>query len=320
MSSLVLNVEQRPPILDTDIAGEILADYDVTIDLEDTTAEAELIDLIPAYDGLMVHAGVPVTRKVIEAGTDLRVIARCGIGVDNVDLDAAADYGITVVNHPSYSVDEVASHAVGLILASYRAIPYFDRATRDGTWAWADGVPIGRLADATIGLLGFGAIGRRVAIQIQGMGMDVLAADPYVDDAVIRRHNVEPTTFPALCDAVDILSIHAELTPETNGLVDRAALDRLAEDAVLVNTARGPIVDLGALVDVLAAGELRFVGLDVADPEPLPGDHPLFEFDNVVVTPHVGWYSEASREDLSTGIARDVGLALVGEEPKHRVV
>ena len=320
MSSLVLNVEQQPPILDTDIAGDILADYDVEIDLDETTDEDELAAVIPGYDGLLVHAGVPVTRRVIEAGADLRVIARCGIGVDNVDLEAAAEHDVTVVHHPSYSVDEVASHALALLLSSYRAIPHFDRATRSGQWEWAGGAPIGRLADATLGLLGFGAIGRRVAIQVQGLGIDVLAADPYVDDAVMRRHNVTPATFPDLCDAVDMLSIHAELTPETEGLVDADALSRLADDAVLVNTGRGPIIDIDALVEVLEDDGLRFVGLDVADPEPLPGDHPLFAFDNVVVTPHVGWYSEASRRDLSNGIARDVGLALVGEEPHNRVV
>lgn len=320
MSQLVLNVEQQPPILDTDIAGDVLGDYDVEIDLDDTTDEDELAARVPGYDGLLVHAGVPVTRRVIEAGADLRVIARCGIGVDNVDLEAAVDHDVAVVNHPSYSVDEVASHALALLLATYRAIPHFDRATRSGRWEWAGGAPIGRLADATLGLLGFGPIGRRVAIQVQGLGVDVLAADPYVDDAVMRRHNVTPVTFPDICGEVDMLSIHAELTPETEGLVDADALERLPDDAVLVNTGRGPIIDIDALVEVLEDDGLRFVGLDVADPEPLPGDHPLFGFDNVVITPHVGWYSEASRRDLSNGIARDVGLALIGEEPHNRVV
>ena len=319
MSPSVLNVEQTPPIVHTEDAAAILAEYDATVEVDDTTDEDRLVSQVDGHAGLMVHAGVPVTRRVIEAA-DFDVIARCGIGVDNVDLAAAAERGVTVVNHPAYSVEEVATHAVSLALAGFRRLPTFDHSTRGGNWAWADGAAIDRLSENTIGLVGFGSIARRVAVLVSGFGCDVIAADPYVDGTVMRRHNVEPVEFDELWDRANILSIHAELTPETKGLIGRAALERLDDDAVLVNTARGPVVDTNALVETLAAGGLSFAALDVTDPEPLPADYELFEFENVMVTPHTGWYSERSREELTRDIADDVGRVLAGEEPRHPVV
>ena len=293
MSHTVLNVEQTPPILNTDMAADILSEFDASVVTSTTTDEDELIDLVPGKEGLMVHAGVPVTDRVIEAGEELQVIARCGIGIDNVDLEVAADRTITVVNHPTYSVQEVATHAVSLCLAGFRRIPAYDRDTREGSWAWATGAPMGRLSESTVGLVGFGSIGRRVAVLASGFGCDILATDPYVDDAVMARHNVESVDLQTLCERSHIVSIHAELTDETEGLIS---------------------------ADELAADGIGFVGLDVTDPEPLPADHALFEFDNFVATPHAAWYSERSRDELSRDIARDVGRVLNGGQPTNPVI
>ena len=320
MTTTILNVEQTPPILDGDLASRLFAEAGIDVETSTTTDEDELVSLIPGYDGLLVHAGVPVTRRVIEAGTDLQVIARCGIGVDNVDLAAADDCEIPVVHDPSYSVQEVASHALSLALSGWRRIPRYDRSTRSGSWRWADGRPMGRLSEATLGLVGFGNIGRRMAVLTSGFGCDILASDPYVDDVVMERHNVEPVDLATLCDRSDIVSIHAELTPETEGLIGDAELEALDANAVLVNTARGPIVDTTAVVDALAEDQLGFVALDVTDPEPLPADHPLFEYENVCVSPHAGWYSERSREELTHDIAGDVRRVFRQEEPTYPVV
>lgn len=320
MDATVLNVEQTPPILDGELAATLLAEEDVSVETSTTTDEDRLVDAIPGYDGIMVHAGVPVTRRVIEAGTDLRAIARCGIGVDNVDLEAARNRGIEVVHHPTYSVQEVATHAVSLLLAGWRRVPTYDRSTRDGTWDWATGRPIGRLSEATLGIVGFGSIGRRVAVMTAGFGCDRIAVDPYVDDAVMERHNVEPVDRQTLFDRADLVSVNAELTPETAGLVGRTELDALDDNAVLANTARGPVVDTDALVAVLEGDGLGFVGLDVTDPEPLPADHPLLSFENVTVSPHTAWYSERSREQLTRDVAADVLRVLRGDEPTYPVV
>lgn len=320
MAASVLNVEQTPPILSTDIAARILADQDITVSTSTTTDEEKLTELVTGHDGLMVHAGVPVTRQVIEAGSDLDIIARCGIGVDNVDLEAAGERGITVVNHPTYSVQEVATHALSLLLAGFRRVPEFDRKTRGGSWSWGDGAPIDRLSESTLGIVGFGSIGRRLAVLASGFGCDILAYDPYVDDAVMGRHNVESVELLSLCNRSNLVSVNAELTPETTGMIGADELAAIDDRGVLVNTARGPIVDTDALIAELAADGLGFVALDVTDPEPLPPDHPLFEFENFVATPHAGWYSERSRENLSRGIAEEITRVLNGDPPVNPII
>lgn len=320
MSESVLNVEQTPPILDGELAADLLGDDEVRLETSTTTDEETLIELVSGFEGLMVHAGVPVTRRVIEAGDSLRVIARCGIGVDNVDLDAADENGIRVVHHPAYSVQEVATHTVSLLLAGWRRVPTYDRATRDGTWDWAVGRPMGRLSEATLGIVGFGSIGRRVAVMTSGFGCDRIAVDPYVDDVVMERHNVEPVGLEELCERADLVSVTAELTGETTGLLGPDELTTLSETAVLVNTARGPVIDTDALVAELRDDGLGYVCLDVTHPEPLPPEHPLFTFENIAVSPHAAWYSERSRNQLTQDVAADVARVLRGEPPVYPAV
>lgn len=320
MTGSILNVEQTPPILDGERAATLLASDGITLETSTTTIEEELVELVTGYDGIMVHAGVPVTRAVIEAGDELEVIARCGIGVDNVDLEAAAENGIPVVNHPHYSVDEVATHSLSLLLAGWRAIGQYDRATRSGTWSWAEGAPLNRLRESTLGIVGFGSIGRRLAELASGFGCEMIASDPYVEDQVMAQYNVEPVDLDTLCERADLVSINAELTAETRNLIGPAELDTLDDTAVLVNTARGAIVDTEALVATLEAGELGYAGLDVTEPEPLPASHPLYERDDVTITPHAGWYSKHSRIELTQDIVADVKRVLRGDSPRNPVV
>lgn len=281
--------------------------------------ESALIEALEDAVGVIVDANVPVTARVLEAAPDLQVVGRAGTGVDNVDLEAAADHGVTVCNHPTYSVEEVATHTLTLLLAALRRLPRYDRDVRAGGWDWGEGVPVPRLREVTVGLVGFGAIPRRLATTMSGFGCEILAADPYVSDDLIRAQNVEPTDLEDLLARSDALSIHCPLTEETEGLIGRAELEAVPEDAVVVNTARGRVIDTDALVAALEADVIGFAALDVTDPEPLPAEHPLRRLENALVTPHTGWYSEGSRRQLSREIAEDVGRVLAGEGPENEV-
>ncbi|WP_207589734.1 NAD(P)-dependent oxidoreductase [Halomontanus rarus] len=318
MDSHVVISDSKSTTVDHDLQADVLAEYDASTTSVVTRTEEALLEELGDADGLIVDAGVPVTARVLETSS-LRVVGRAGIGVDNVDLEAAADEGVTVVHHPTYSLDEVATHALSLLLSGVRRLPRYDRSTRSGNWDWTEGAPIPRLQGSTLGFLGFGKIPRRLATMVQGFGCELIAFDPYVADDVVRSHNVEPVDFEDLLSAVDLLSIHAPLTEETTGLIDEHALETMDENVVLANTARGPVIETDALVAALEAEDVGFAALDVTEPEPLPSDHPLLELENALVTPHTAWYSEASRRQLSRGIAADVGRVLVGEDPHNEV-
>jgi D-3-phosphoglycerate dehydrogenase len=318
MTHHVLISDSKSTTVDHDLQTEVLEGYDATTTSVVTRTEAELLPELDGVDGLIVDAGVPVTGRIL-ATESMRVVGRAGIGVDNVDLEAAADHGVTVVHHPTYSIDEVATHALSLLLAGIRRLPRYDRSTRSGEWDWTEGAPIRRLQGSTIGFLGFGKIPRRLATMVQGFGCELLAHDPYVPENVVRSHNVEPVGFEDLLSAADALSVHTPLTEETAGMLDEAALDTMADDAVIVNTARGNVIDTDALVAALDDDAIGFAALDVTDPEPLPDDHPLLDADDALVTPHVGWYSDDSRRQLSRDIAADVGRVLAGEDSENEV-
>ncbi len=319
MSYRVLISDAKAETVDHNLQDDVLSQYGAEAISTVTREEETLIERLEEVHGLIVDAAVPVTETVIRRATDLRVIGRAGIGIDNVDLEAAAEKDVVVVHHPTYSIDEVATQAIALMLNCVRGVTRYDRATRAGTWDWTVAAPIPRMQGSTIGLLGFGKVPQRVATMLGGFGCELLAHDPYVDDDIITARNVAPVGFDQLCDRSDILSIHAGLTPETRGMVDADALCRLGPDATVVNTARGQIIDTAALLDQLRGEGLHAVGLDVTDPEPLPADHELFAFENVVVTPHMAWYSEASRVKVSREVATDVGRVLCGEPPERPV-
>jgi D-3-phosphoglycerate dehydrogenase len=271
-----------------------------------------------AARALVVAADVPVPRSVFERLDALEVVARPAVGVENVDLDAAADAGTTVVNVPDYCVEEVATHALALCLACLRSLPTYDRRLRAGEWDWEVGRPVRRLSTLTLGLVGFGDVGRAVAARAAAFGLDVLAYDPYVSGTVMAEAGVERVGFGALLDHADAVSVHAPLTDETEGLFDADALARMDEAAVLVNTARGGIVDEDALHEALTAGEIRAAGLDVFADEPRT-DSPLFDLDSVLVSPHVAWYSEDASEAVKRRVAEEVVRVLRGDPPLNPV-
>lgn len=277
-----------------------------------------VIEAARGADAILVDARTPITADVLTALDSLRVVGRLGIGVDNIDVPAAAAADTVVVHSPGYCVDEVSTHAVGLLLACVRHITAYDRSVRRGGWDRTIERPPTRLAGRTIGLVGFGQIARAVAAKLAGFDVTMLAYDQYVDDAVVTDAGVSPVTFTDLLDQADIVSIHAPLTPETRSLFDAPAFARMSSTAILVNTARGPIVDEEALHEALIAGEIAGAGLDVFAEEPLD-DSPLFDHEDVVLTPHIAWYSEEARRDRSRIVTEDVVRVLRGDPPHNAV-
>ncbi|MEF8789809.1 MAG: C-terminal binding protein [Haloarculaceae archaeon] len=298
---------------------EILEAAGARIEVLDERTEAAVADAVRGADGLVVDSRTPVTAQVLGASETLRVVGRAGIGVDNVDLAAAAERDVTVVHVPDYCLDEVSTHALSLLLACVRNVPLQDRRTGEGTWDWREGRPLHRMRGRTLGLAGFGGIARRLASKLRAFGLEVVAYDPYVKATVMADYGVEEVGFEALLDRLDYLSIHVPLYGETREMFSTDEFERMADHAVLVNTARGPVVDEAALLDALETGEIARAGLDVLESEPPDAGNPLLAREDVVVSPHTAWYSEESRRDLSRSVASDVAAVLDGEAPTDPV-
>ena len=249
--------------LERELAAGV-TDLDVTLVGRASTSEDELIRAAQDADALLVSTREAVTRRVLENIPRVKVISRYGVGLDNVDLEAAADAGIVVTHYPGYCTSEVADHALAMILALNRRIVEQDRALREGAWVEHGPStrrilrgPIQPLREQTLGIVGFGRIGQAVAARAKPFNLTIVAADPYIDPEVMVAAGVEPVTLEELLRRSDIVTLHAPLTPETRGLIDAAALALMKPTAVLVNTARGPIIDLPALAQRVARGEDR---------------------------------------------------------------
>ncbi len=280
--------------------------------------DEELLEPVRDADALLV-CFAPVTGRVVEAARKCRIIARYGIGVDNVDVRTATARGIVVTNVPDYCVEEVSDHALALVLACARKVVWLDRRVRAGRWDARDAVPVRRLSGQVLGLVGFGKIPRLVARKAQAFGLRVLSFDPYVAPSAMRELGVEPVGLRELLQRSDYVSVHAPLTPQTEGLIDEAALRWMKPTAYLVNTARGRIVDERALVRALERGWIAGAALDVLPTEPPPADDPLLRLDNLVLTPHVAFYSEESLQELQRKAAEEVVRVLTGQPPRYPV-
>jgi len=244
-----------------------------------------------------------------------KIIARYGIGFDNVDLDAARGAGIVVTNVPDYSVQEVAAHALALVMASLRKVVEVDRSVRAGTWSIDNFRPIRRLSTMTVGLVGYGRIARQFAAPLQALGAEIVIHDPYLrpDPELPRMLELDE-----LLSESDIVSLHSPLTEETRGMIGEAAIDKMKEGAILINTSRGPLVDLDAVTDALVSGRLAGAGLDVFDVEPLDATR-VEGVPNLIVTPHMAYYSEEALAESQQKAATQVIKVLTGEDPDYQV-
>ena len=266
---------------------------------------------------LNTYAG-PITAEVMAKMPKCRIIARYGIGVDTIDLEAATRAGIIVTNNPTYCIEEVAEHTMALLLACARKIAFYDRLVRSGRWEVPPGKPIFRLVGRTLGLVGFGNIAREVAVRAAAFGMRVLYADPFVKEGQFSSPG-KKTELDSLLREADFVSLHPPLTPDTRKMMNDRAFSLMKPSAFLVNCSRGPVVDTEALVRALDAKKIAGCALDTTDPEPLPDPHPLRGRENVIVAPHVAWYSEQAMAGLQAGAPGEVRRVLSGEWPLNVV-
>jgi D-3-phosphoglycerate dehydrogenase len=291
-------------------------------------AQCKSEDDVIAYgrdvDGLLTQYAT-VGARAIDAFTRCRVIARYGTGVDIVDVDAATRKGIQVTNAPNdWCADEVADHAVALWLSAARGICSYDQATRRGEWQWQSAAPLRRIRGQVLGLLGFGAIAELIADRVQAFGVERWAHDPYKDEAEIEARGVRPVSFDRLVEHSDVLIIQAPLTASTRHLFDREVLRRMKPTALLVNTARGPIVEDDALDEALSEGWIAGAALDDVEEEPAKvkgwrPTHPLFRQPRAIITPHAAYYSETSIALVREIAASEAVRVLSGLPPRSPV-
>jgi len=288
----------------------------------------ELIGKVDDADALIVFHEVSIPRQVIEHLHRCKVIVRCGAGFDNVDLAAAGQRGIYVCNVPDYGIDEVADHAIALMLACNRGLLLAERRLREtlAPWNYHAVAPQFRLCEATLGIIGLGRIGTATALRAKALRMRVLAYDPYVRSGHDKAIGVQMTEFEPLLRESDVVSLHVPLTDETRGMIDAAALAMMKPTAILVNTARGAVVDTDALAAALEAGRLGGAGIDVLPVEPPGADAPLIRLwrrrdppVNLVITPHSAFYSEGALVEMRAKAAREVARVLRGQPPRNCV-
>lgn len=261
-------------------------------------------------DMVMIQSVRPLfTRPIIDQLRQCRCIVRLGIGYDNVDVDAATQRGIIVCNVPAYCIDDVADHALALLMDGVRHTSHQDRWVRAGRWDRTGSRNAKRIRGCTLGFVAFGRIAQALAQRVRGFGMTLLAYDPYVSNETIGNYGCQKVELDELLQQADFISVHCPLTEETRHLLSTREFGLMKQGVFIVNTSRGPVIDESALVEALRFGKVWGAGLDVLEHEPLPPDSPLREFDNVIFTPHVGANSRESVNDLyRTGcqIANDI--------------
>lgn len=282
------------------------------------TAPHEVLAATRGADAVL-NCYAPIPAEVIDGLAGCRIIARYGIGLDTIDIDAASAAGILVTNVPDYCIDEVSDHALALILALRRGVVRLDRSVREGGWSPMEARPLHRIRGGVLGLVGFGRIARALAAKASALGFRVVAFDPYLGPDDVVAAGAEPASLDQLLQAADVVSVHAPLTPETRHLIGADELARMRPGSFLINTSRGPLVDLDALREALQAGGLGGAALDVLEEEPPRADDPLLHRADVVVTPHAAFYSEESMAEQQRKAAEQVIAALANEVPPYAV-
>jgi phosphoglycerate dehydrogenase-like enzyme len=266
-------------------------------------------------------AGITIGPAELDLAQELLVIGRHGAGLDNLDLHAATERGIPVVYTPYGPTESTAEHVLMLMLAVARRLPRFDRAVREGEFGIRDQpTSMGRqLYGKALGIVGFGRIGTRLAEMARdALAMPIYVFDPFVDPKAVIEWGATPiTALTDLARAVDLLSVHVPLTPQTRGLISRDVIGALRTEAILVNASRGAVLDETALVEALREDRIGGAGLDVFDPQPPRADNPLLQFDNVVLTPHVGSFTHEARRNMGITVAADVLSVLSDGEPQY---
>lgn len=273
-------------------------------------SEADALRLAQESDAVLVGPRLRLDRARIGRLKRCRAIVRYGVGVDNIDTFAASDRGIAVSTVHDYAVQEVATHALALLLTLHRRLFYFDALVRGTRQAPAAQTQIPRLSGCTLGVVGFGRIGHELARQANPLGLGLLVSDPGLDPAMVRAAGAQPTELYTLVAEADFVSLHLPLTASTRHLIDEPALRRFKQASMLINVSRGGLVDERALAAALREGPLAGAALDTTEREPLPPDDPLLEVPNLILSPHVAWLSEGAKQDLQRGAAAELARVL----------
>ena len=288
-----------------------------SIDLDVSSGKEDLIDKIKDADGLL-FCFQDIDETVLRSAKNLKAAQRYGIGVDNINIKVATELGIVVSNIPDYCIDEVSDHALSMILAINRMIVPDSKMVKLGKWndvKKSNGVF--RLSDATLGVVGFGRIGRRLANKAKALGLNVIAYDPYINEEVYD--GVKLVSFDQVISSSDILSLHVPLTEETNHLISYKELEKMKENTILINVSRGGLINEKALSEYLKSGKVRGVGLDVMEDHNPSSTNPLFEYENVIVTPHTAFFSQESSEELQIRSCEQLYGVLNGKKPKFLI-
>ena len=297
---------------------QVLADIGADLIVAESGEEEELLTHAPAVDAILT-CWKPVRECVITDATNCQVIARYGIGLDNIDVETATESGIIVTNVPAYCVDEVSDHAMSLLLACARKIAYFNTAVKSGTWNQNIGNQMYRLRGKTLGIVGFGRIAKALIPKAIAFGLDVNVDSPRTSEELIQSHDANKVSFQALLKTSDFISIHAPLTTETEHMFGQDEFKAMKATAFLINTARGGIVDTAALTAALQNGEIAGAGIDVLETEPPENDEILLSLDNAIITPHAAFISEESILELQVTAAQSVAQVLTGKLPESVV-
>jgi D-3-phosphoglycerate dehydrogenase len=307
-----------------DIERSILEPSGIDVIGLQAKSEDDLLDAARTCDAMM-NQYARVGQKTISAMSRCKVVARYGVGVDIVDVDAATRAGILVTNVRDYCTEEVADHAIALWLASARRLAEYDRATHQGIWRWQSGQPIYRLRGRTMGIVSFGRIGQAIAERARPFGVEIVVYDPFVDEATLARHSVARVGKDELLARSDILMMQVPMTPETHHFLGEQEFAAMRDGAIVINTGRGPTIDNKALYQALVRGKVSAAGLDDPEEEPAkkahwsPNGNPLFSLPNVLITPHSAYYSEESIRAAREIAAGEVARVLTGVRPLNPV-
>jgi D-3-phosphoglycerate dehydrogenase / 2-oxoglutarate reductase len=306
------------PFPSLDPAKAALARVDPELRMAKSPSADDILAVARDADAVLVtYAKLP--GDLLRELKRCKVIGRFGLGVDNIDIPAAAALGITVTYVPDYCMQEVSDHAMALLLSLVRKVPLSNTLVQSGRWEVPPVVPIHRLSGRVLGLVGFGNIPRTLAPKAKAFGLRVVTHDPYVSADVLGKAGVESVGFDELLAMSDFVSIHAPLLPATRGLFNAEVFRKMKKGALLINTARGPLVDEAALIAALDSGQLGGAALDVVTTEPPAKDSKLLGRDNVILTPHTAFYSVEALNELQTKCATDVARVLSGEPPVYPV-
>ncbi len=318
MNNGPLVVVTDSPFPSLDPAKKALEEANAEVVKAPSSSEEDIIKAAENADAILVTYA-KLNENILRSLKNCKAIGRFGIGVDNIDLKVAGELGISVNYVPDYCLDEVSDQAMAMIISMARKIPQSNKLVQSGRWEMPAVVPMYRLRGKTVGLIGFGNIPRLMTPKAQAFGFNVIASDPYAPKELFEKYGVESVSMDELYERSDFISVHAPLLPETKGLVNKDAFKKMKDTAIIVNTARGPLINEKDLIEALDKNEIGGAGLDVVETEPLPENSPLIGRDNVILAPHTAFYSVEALEELQTKAASDVARVLNGEEPVYPI-